>query len=108
MGIIKRFRIKSFKEQNSIVKLEKISMVYNKRMILNNISLAINRQEVLGLLGPNGVGKSTIFHIINGLQDPTFGKVIINNTDCTNLPVYERATKFKLSMCHSMEVFFMN
>ena len=40
MGIVKRFRIKSFKEQNSIVKLEKISMVYNKRMILNNISLA--------------------------------------------------------------------
>tara|TARA_B100000700_G_scaffold76985_1_gene86343 strand:- start:2367 stop:3143 length:777 start_codon:yes stop_codon:yes gene_type:complete len=106
MGVVKRFRIKSFKEQNSIVKLEKISMVYNKRVILNDISLAINRHEVLGLLGPNGVGKSTIFQIINGLQDPTYGKVIINDTDCTNLPVYERATKFKLSMCPQYGGFF--
>ena len=106
MGVVKRFRIKSFKEQNSIVKLEKISMVYNKRVILNDISLAINRHEVLGLLGPNGVGKSTIFQIINGLQDPTYGKVLINDTDCTNLPVYERATKFKLSMCPQYGGFF--
>ena len=106
MGVVKRFRIKSFKEQNSIVKLEKISMVYNKRVILNDISLSINRHEVLGLLGPNGVGKSTIFQIINGLQDPTYGKVLINDTDCTNLPVYERATKFKLSMCPQYGGFF--
>ena len=87
MGIVKKFRIKSFKEQNSIVKLEKISMVYNKRTILNDITLAINRHEVLGLLGPNGVGKSTIFQIINGLQDPTYGKVIINNNECKKLTV---------------------
>ena len=71
-------------------------MFYNKRQILNNLSLKINRQEVLGMLGPNGVGKSTIFHIITGLKDPNYGKVLINGFDCTNLPVYERATRFKL------------
>ncbi len=96
MAIIKKFRIKSFKEKETLVELQKISKFYNKRQILNNISLKINKQEILGMLGPNGVGKSTIFNIINGLVDPTYGKVLINGHDCTNIPIYERATKFKL------------
>ncbi len=96
MALIKKFRIKSFKEDEPLLELEKISMFYNKRQILNDLSLKINRQEVLGMLGPNGVGKSTIFHIITGLKDPNYGKVLINGFDCTNLPVYERATRFRL------------
>ena len=96
MAVIKKFRIKSFKEQETLVELNKVSMFYNKRQILNDLNLKINRNEVLGMLGPNGVGKSTIFHIITGLKDPSFGKVLINGIDCTNIPIYERATKFKL------------
>ena len=96
MALIKKFRIKSFREQEPLLELEKISMFYNKRQIINNLSLKINRQEVLGMLGPNGVGKSTIFHIITGLKDPSYGRVLINGFDCTKLPIYERATRFKL------------
>ena len=96
MAIIKKFRIKSFKERETLVELKNISMFYNKRQILNNLSIKINRQEVLGMLGPNGVGKSTIFHIITGLRDPSYGKIFINGIDCTNLPIYDRATRFKL------------
>ena len=96
MALIKKFRIKKFKEKKEILKLDKISMFYNKRQILNNLDLTINQREILGMLGPNGVGKSTIFHIITGLKDPSYGKVLINGYDCTNLPIYERATKFKL------------
>ena len=96
MAVIKKFRIKSFKEQEPLVELNKVSMFYNKRQILNDLNLKINRNEVLGMLGPNGVGKSTIFHIITGLKDPSYGKVLINNVDCTNIPIYERATRFKL------------
>ena len=96
MAIIKKFRIKSFKAEESLVELKNVSMFYNKRQILNNLSLKINKQEVLGMLGPNGVGKSTIFHIITGLKDPSYGKVFINGIDCTNMPIYERATQFKL------------
>ena len=61
MAVIKKFRIKSFKEQETLVELNKVSMFYNKRQILNDLNLKINRNEVLGMLGPNGVGKSTIF-----------------------------------------------
>ena len=96
MALIKKFRIKKFKEEKNFIKLEKISMFYNKRQILNNLNLKINKQEILGMLGPNGVGKSTIFHIITGLKDPSFGNVFINGIDCTNIPIYERATKFKI------------
>ncbi len=96
MALIKKFRIKNFKEKQILLELNKISMFYNKRQILNNLNLKINKQEVLGMLGPNGVGKSTIFHIITGLRDPSYGKVIIDGEDCTNIPIYERATKFKL------------
>ena len=96
MALIKKFRIKKFKDQKPLLKLDKISMFYNKRQILNSLDLIINKQEVLGMLGPNGVGKSTIFHIITGLKDPSFGKVLINGVDCTNIPIYERATKFKI------------
>ena len=96
MAVIKKFRIKSFKEQETLVELKKVSMFYNKRQILSDLNLKINRNEVLGMLGPNGVGKSTIFHIITGLKDPSYGKVLINNVDCTNIPIYERATRFKL------------
>ena len=96
MALIKKFRIKSFKANEAILKLDKISMFYHKRQILNNLNLKINKQEVLGMMGPNGVGKSTIFHIITGLKDPSFGKILINGEDCTNVPIYERATKFKL------------
>ena len=96
MALIKKFRIKSFKEKQTLLQLDKISMFYNKRQILNDLNLKINKQEVLGMLGPNGVGKSTIFHIITGLKDPSYGKVYINGEDCTNIPIYERATRFKL------------
>ena len=96
MALIKKFRIKKFKEEQNFIKLEKISMFYNKRQILNNLNLKINKQEILGMLGPNGVGKSTIFHIITGLKDPSFGNVFINGIDCTDIPIYERATKFKI------------
>jgi lipopolysaccharide export system ATP-binding protein len=96
MALIKKIRIKKFKANQTLLELNKISMFYNKRQILNNLNLKINKQEVLGMLGPNGVGKSTIFHIITGLKDPSYGKVFINGEDCTNIPIYERATRFKL------------
>ena len=77
MAIIKKFRIKSFKETKPIIKLENISLSFKNRNILDNISFNLNQGQILGLLGPNGVGKSTIFNIITGLLKPNHGSVII-------------------------------
>ena len=96
MAIIKKFRIKSFKERKPVIKLEKISLSFEKRLILENISFNLNQGQILGLLGPNGVGKSTIFNIITGLLKPNFGSVIINNENVINYPIAERSLKFKI------------
>ena len=99
MAVIKKFRIKSFKEQETLLQLDKISMFYDKRRILNDISFKVNRSEVLGLLGPNGVGKSTIFKIIMNIEQQKSGKIYLNGVDCSNVPIHERSSRFNLSYC---------
>ena len=98
MALIKKFRIKNYKGDETIVELKNISVFFNKRQILDNLNLKINRQEILGVLGPNGVGKSTIFNLITGLKDPNYGEIIIDNVVSTKLPINERFTKFKLGL----------
>ena len=98
MALIKKFRIKSFKEEETIVELKNTSVFYNKRQILNNLNLSVRKQEILGMLGPNGVGKSTIFNLITGLKNPNYGEVIIEGINVTDLPINERFIKFKLGL----------
>ena len=98
MALIKKFRIKSFKQDETIVELKNTSVFYNKRQILNNLNLIVKKQEILGMLGPNGVGKSTIFNLITGLKNPNYGDVIIEGINVTSLPINERFTKFKLGL----------
>ena len=66
MAIIKKFRIKSFKSTNNIIEFRNVSLSYGNRLILDNISFEINEGQIFGMLGPNGVGKSTIFNLITG------------------------------------------
>ena len=96
MAIIKKFRIKSFKNQKPLVSLKKISLSFGKRQILDDISFNINKGEILGMLGPNGVGKSTIFNLITGLLKPDYGTIFFDNINATNYPIYLRTTKFKI------------
>tara|TARA_B100001971_G_C18125212_1_gene501666 strand:+ start:83 stop:862 length:780 start_codon:yes stop_codon:yes gene_type:complete len=98
MAIIKKFRITTFKKETNKISLKNISLSYNKRQILDDISLNFREGEICGLLGPNGVGKSTLFNIIIGLIKPNYGTVLINKTNVTNIPIYERALNFKLSI----------
>ncbi len=96
MAIIKKFRIKSFKEKKSVIKLENISLSFKNRSVLENISFNLNQGQILGLLGPNGVGKSTIFNIITGLLKPNHGSIMISGEDVVNYPIASRSKKFKI------------
>ena len=99
MGIIKKFRIKSFKNQKPVVHLKKISLSFGKMQVLDDITFKVNSGQILGLLGPNGVGKSTIFNLITGLIKPNYGSINFNNIDATNYPIYERTIKFRIGFC---------
>ena len=75
MAIVKKFRIKSFKNTNSIIEFENVSLAYGNRLILDNINFKIDENIVHGMLGPNGAGKSTIFNLICGIITPKSGKI---------------------------------
>ena len=95
MSNIKKFRIKTFKNK-SILKLDKISLKYGRNSILEGLSLSLNQGQILGLLGPNGVGKTTIFNLITGLMMPDFGSIIINSEIVNKYPIFQRTLKFKI------------
>ena len=106
MAIIKKFRIKSFKNINSIIEFENISLTYGNRLILDNINFKINEGQIFGMLGPNGVGKSTIFNLITGLIKPASGKIKISGEDVTEYPIYLRTKKFKVGYVPQYGGFF--
>ena len=108
MSNIKKFRIKSFKNNNNILKLEKLSLKFGKKVILDNLNFELNQGQILGLLGPNGVGKSTIFNLIMGLIKPDFGSIIINSEKVNKFPIYIRAKKFKLGFVPQNGGYFHN
>ena len=96
MVIIKKFRIKNFKQEKELLRLEKISVYFGKRKILEDLNLNLNQGEILGLLGPNGVGKSTIFNIIIGLLKPNYGSVFIEKKNVTQDPIFYRTKNYKI------------
>src|SRR5579872_1965927 len=70
-----------------------ISKSYRGRKVVDNVSVWVKQGEVVGLLGPNGAGKTTSFYIIVGLISPDSGRVIVDEEDITNLPMYQRARR---------------
>lgn len=70
---------------------ENIQKVYGKRRVVKGVDINVKSGEIVGLLGPNGAGKTTSFYMLVGFIEPTEGKVFINDTDVTALPMFERA-----------------
>ena len=68
-----------------------IAKSYDKKAVLTDVSLGVDRGEVLGLLGPNGAGKTTCFYSIMGLVKPDSGRILLDGNDITGLPMYRRA-----------------
>jgi lipopolysaccharide export system ATP-binding protein len=68
-----------------------IAKSYDKRAVLHDVSLEVQRGEVVGLLGPNGAGKTTCFYSVMGLVKPDAGRIFLDGRDITKLPMYRRA-----------------
>ena len=64
---------------------------YDRRSVLSDVSLSVARGEVVGLLGPNGAGKTTCFYSVMGLVKPDSGRIMLDGSDITKLPMYRRA-----------------
>jgi len=64
---------------------------YGKRTVVNQVSVTVERGEIVGLLGPNGAGKTTTFYIIVGLIKPNSGEIFLDDENITGLPMYKRA-----------------
>ena len=76
-----------------MLEAKKISKSYGKRKVVNDLSLYLQRGEIVGLLGPNGAGKTTTFSILTGLLSSDGGEVLLKGEEITNLPVYQRARR---------------
>ena len=96
MSAIKSFRIKKFKKNIQVASFKNISLSYGERKILNNINFDLYPGEILGLLGPNGVGKTTLFYLLLGLIKPNSGQIFIGSRNINDYPIYLRTRKFKM------------
>jgi lipopolysaccharide export system ATP-binding protein len=76
---------------------DEIGKTYRGRRVVNGVSLQVNRGEVVGLLGPNGAGKTTSFYMIVGLTPPDTGRIMADDEDITDVPMYLRARNFGIS-----------
>ncbi len=73
------------------IALENVHKSYGARVVVSRVSLSVAQGEVVGLLGPNGAGKTTTFYIATGLEKPNQGRVWLNDTEITTLPLHRRA-----------------
>jgi lipopolysaccharide export system ATP-binding protein len=73
------------------LEVRSIAKSYDKRAVLHDVSLHVERGEVVGLLGPNGAGKTTSFYSVMGLVRPDAGRIFLDGRDITHLPMYRRA-----------------
>ena len=92
----KSFRILKFKKSKPVLKISGISKSYGHRMVLKKINFELHKSEIFGVLGPNGCGKTTIFNSIMGICRINEGNIFVNNIKINNLPIHERATKFRI------------
>ncbi len=76
---------------------DEIGKSYRSRRVVNGVSLRVEQGEVVGLLGPNGAGKTTTFYAIVGLIPPDTGRVLIDDDDITDVPMYLRARQYGIS-----------
>ena len=76
---------------NSTLRSEDLVKIYKKRTVVNRATIEVSTGEIVGLLGPNGAGKTTTFYMIVGMIKPNKGKVFLDESEITSIPMYKRA-----------------
>ena len=71
--------------------IKNISKSFNKKIVVNNLSISMNENKIYGLLGPNGAGKTTTFYMIAGLIRSDSGKIIFEDKDISEMPMHKRS-----------------
>ena len=79
------------KTKEMILRTDNVIKKYKKRVVVKGVSVEVKQGEIVGLLGPNGAGKTTTFYMIVGIIKPFDGKVFLDDTDITDMPMYKRA-----------------
>ncbi len=75
------------------IKTKNLKKIYKKRTVVNDVSIEVNKGEVVGLLGPNGAGKTTTFYMVVGIVNPDGGDIYFDEENITDIPIYVRAKK---------------
>jgi lipopolysaccharide export system ATP-binding protein len=75
----------------SVLEVEGLVKIYGRRRVVDGVDFHVQRGEIVGLLGPNGAGKTTSFRMTCGMIEPNAGKVVLNEIDVTDWPMYRRA-----------------
>ena len=75
----------------SLLRAEGLVKRYRNRVVVSNVAVDVRQGEIVGLLGPNGAGKTTTFYMIVGMIRPNGGRVYIDQTEITPMPMYRRA-----------------
>ncbi len=81
------------KPGGSVLEANGLLKVYHRRKVVNDVALRLQQGEIVGLLGPNGAGKTTTFYMITGLLKPQAGRILLDGTDITRMPMYKRARR---------------
>ena len=77
--------------------IEHLRKSYRKKVVIRDVTMELNRGEVVALLGPNGSGKTTTFYAVAGLITPEGGRVLVDGTDVTTMPMYRRTPTGSIS-----------
>lgn len=80
----------------SVLEVQGLEKTYGRRKVVNGVSMTVNEAEIVGLLGPNGAGKSTSFKMTCGIVRPDRGKVLLNELDVTDWPLFRRAAEGRM------------
>lgn len=76
-----------------LLEVKALQKRYGKKVVIKDLDLYVSTSEIVGLLGPNGAGKTTTFYSILGLVRPEGGRILLDNQDISDLPMYQRARR---------------